>query len=39
MAETVDILACGAHPDDIEIGMGERLQLTYKKGTTSLFLL
>ncbi|WZY01505.1 bacillithiol biosynthesis deacetylase BshB1 [Bacillus sp. FSL W7-1360] len=38
MTETVDILACGAHPDDIEIGMGGTIAAYVAKGSRVAFL-
>ncbi|WP_078391141.1 bacillithiol biosynthesis deacetylase BshB1 [Shouchella patagoniensis] len=38
MDQTVDILACGAHPDDIEIGMGATIASYIEKGYTCGFL-
>ncbi|XOQ16237.1 MAG: bacillithiol biosynthesis deacetylase BshB1 [Shouchella clausii] len=38
MEETVDILACGAHPDDIEIGMGGTVATYIQKGYNVAFL-
>ncbi|GAF14382.1 LmbE-related protein [Bacillus sp. JCM 19046] len=38
MDEQVDLLACGAHPDDIEIGMGGTIALYQNKGYKCGFL-
>ncbi|WP_026689510.1 bacillithiol biosynthesis deacetylase BshB1 [Alteribacter aurantiacus] len=35
MSKSIDLLAFGAHPDDVEIGMGGTLSLHSKKGYTS----
>lgn len=38
MDEQIDLLACGAHPDDIEIGMGATIALYQRKGYKCGFL-